>query len=503
MDLNKTLPNPFRKPPTRLSLKKTPLGSSLPALNDPVKVLSALHQAREMFMQLNNSAEEERVRTASRAREESEESKKRLAYMRHLVKTPKRHHHISRSLEVWDSAPPEPPRRVYWSSTTDESQPGAREGATFTQTGTKLVLFGGSSHSIFSDTWILTEALQWRKLTVVEPEPRTGHCAVLFNQQIVVTGGETSFNQYSRHRDCLGTVSTFDPELCVWHQISTAGQGVAIRRYHCSADAGRYIFIHGGMSEKSQCLGDAAVLSLTSLKWKKVDLDGDVPGPRAFHTAVGVFMGARGQDVGREPGIYVFGGIDSAGVQHNSLHLVKQGSRACHWRLLPVHGIPPAARYQHSMTYFPGFNFFAVFGGRQDTVCSSGYRCFNDMHLFNLLTLTWTEVKQHGAVPEGRCSHAAAVFGSKLIVFGGIHNSHYCANSVQVAEMQEDRVESMVQDEKKRKSLILKFELFKVQHRKIPAGRMTRRTTRVKHTPVPMREKNVTFSVIAEERLNR
>ena len=486
------------KPPLHYSLKNTPLGASLPSLSNPSKVLSALLEKRECFLQLNSSAEEERARTASRAREEREQSKRKLNYMRNLVKTPKRRTHVSKSLDTWEP-PPEPvPQEVFWTRFSEERSPLSREGASLTTVGKKVVLFGGASHVFYSDTWQLSEGLGWKKLIQAETEPRTGHSAVCFNQQIVLTGGETAFDQYSHHRFTLGTVSTFDPELAVWHQVSTFGQSVGIRRFHCSADAGRYIFIHGGVGEKGQYLGDSAVLSLTSLKWRKLEQEGELPGLRAFHTAVGVFLASKGPDVGAEPGIYVFGGLDAAGQQHNSLHLVKQGSRASNWRRLPTQGTPPSPRYQHSMTYFPGRNFFVVFGGRQDTPSASGYRCFADMHVFNLISSTWSEIKQHGTVPEARCSHAAACLGSRLIVFGGIHNSHYCANVVEMAETDAEKVTTQVQAEAERLSMMRNFELFKA--RRAQEISRYRRITR-KHTGsiMPFRMSRVTFTVAAEK----
>jgi len=493
MDLSFQIPD-SHKPPLHSSLKNTPLGASLPSLSNPSKVLSALLEKRECFLQLNSSAEEERARTASRAREERESSKRKLNYMRNIVKTPKRKTHISRSLDTWEPPPVPVPQQAFWTNFSEDRSPLSREGATLTTVGKKAVLFGGVSHAIYNDTWQLSEGLGWKKVATAETEPRTGHSAVCFNQQVVLTGGETAFNQYSRHRYTLGSVSTFDPELAVWHQVSTLGQSVGIRRFHCSADAGRYIFIHGGMSEKGQYLDDSAVLSLTSLKWRKLEQEGDLPGLRAFHTAVGVFLASKGLDVGAEPGIYVFGGVDASGKQHNSLYQVKQGSRAAHWRLLPTQGTPPAPRCQHSMTYFPGHNFFVVFGGRQDTPTASGYRCFADLFVFSLLSSTWSEVKQYGAIPEARCSHAAACLGSRLIVFGGIHNSHFCSNSVQIAETNAGKVTTQIQAEDARLSMMRNFELFKA--RRTQETTRHRRVTRLPTNRVqPFRMSRVTFTV--------
>ena len=490
----------MEKPPLRTSLKHTPLGASLPSLSNPSQVLSALFEKRQTFLQMNSSAEIERVKTASRMQEEREQSKRRLNYMRNIVKTPKRRAQISRSLDAWEPPPAAAPTQMFWTKLSDDRGPLSREGASLTAVGKKVLLFGGASHVFYNDTWQLSEGLGWKRVGGSDVEPRTGHSAVCFNQQVVVTGGETTYDQYSKHRYTLGTVSTLEPELAVWHQVSTLGQGIGIRRFHCSADAGHYVFIHGGMNEKSQFLGDCAVLSLSSLKWRKLELEGDPPSPQAFHTAVGVFLASKGPDVGLEPGIYVFGGMDSNGKQHNGLYLVKQGSRAAHWRRLVTQGTPPEPRCQHSMTYFPGRSFFVVFGGRQDTATATGYRCFADMFVFNLMTSTWSEVRQHGSIPEARCSHAAACLGSRLVVFGGINNSHYCANTALMAETDTGKVAVQVQAEATRLSLMHNFELFKLRRTQETSRyrRLTRRCTR-DVTPFAL-NRVVTFSLIREDR---
>eukprot|EP01136_Pigoraptor_vietnamica_P016895 Opistho-1_new@61340 len=83
------------------------------------------------------------------------------------------------------------------------------------------------------------------------------------------------------------------------------------------------------------------------------------------------------------------------------------------WIGVDVSGTPPSARCDHvSVSYN---NAMYVYGGyaEEDGV-------FDDLYKFDVLSHTWSKVNVTGSIPAPRTASQAAVFGSKLVVVGGM-----------------------------------------------------------------------------------
>ena len=50
-------------------------------------------------------------------------------------------------------------------------------------------------------------------------------------------------------------------------------------------------------------------------------------------------------------------------------------------------------------------------------------------------TFTWFEITCLGSVPKERHSHVACLTNSRIAIFGGINNEHYCTSDVYILEM--------------------------------------------------------------------
>ena len=83
-------------------------------------------------------------------------------------------------------------------------------------------------------------------------------------------------------------------------------------------------------------------------------------------------------------------------------------------------GRKPVARKGHSLNFLESRQTFIVFGGISNAggVIGRG-ELFNDVHSFDILTETWTEVTTHGVPPEPRFQHASVVVDNALYIFGG------------------------------------------------------------------------------------
>ena len=84
--------------------------------------------------------------------------------------------------------------------------------------------------------------------------------------------------------------------------------------------------------------------------------------------------------------------------------------------------------------------------------------------MLHLDTFIWTTASIFGTPPESRCGHSAAAMGSRLIIFGGIHNSHYAQNSTFSAELHSNTVTALVQKDKDREEKKRQMELMRLRN---------------------------------------
>ena len=65
-----------------------------------------------------------------------------------------------------------------------------------------------------------------------------------------------------------------------------------------------------------------------------------------------------------DPGVYIFGGMDSESKPKGDLRILKTGKADMVWKTPSCTGKPPVARFLASMTYVRAVNLIAIFGGR-------------------------------------------------------------------------------------------------------------------------------------------
>ncbi|KAK6128175.1 hypothetical protein DH2020_038077 [Rehmannia glutinosa] len=107
--------------------------------------------------------------------------------------------------------------------------------------------------------------------------------------------------------------------------------------------------------------------------------------------------------------LYVFGGYGKDQCQTNQVHVFDTVSMI--WSEPAIKGIPPIPRDSHSCTTV-GDNLF-VFGG------TDGRRPLNDLHILDTSSNTWILPSVRGDGPEPREGHSAALIGKRLFIFGG------------------------------------------------------------------------------------
>ena len=89
------------------------------------------------------------------------------------------------------------------------------------------------------------------------------------------------------------------------------------------------------------------------------------------------------------------------------------------------HGIGPMPRSQHSAAFFD--QYLVIFGGRNDLTFKEIQNvALNDLHLYHVITNTWTAIAMFGEFPSSRWGAKLAASENKLLLFGGMNLNNYC-----------------------------------------------------------------------------
>lgn len=91
------------------------------------------------------------------------------------------------------------------------------------------------------------------------------------------------------------------------------------------------------------------------------------------------------------------------------------------WTKPKTSGTAPQGRDFCSATLLPDGKSVLVFGGSRELGEDAEY--FNDAHIFDTGSGAWSPLAAKGAPPSVRYSHAAALVGNKVFVFGGTEGS--------------------------------------------------------------------------------
>ena len=102
----------------------------------------------------------------------------------------------------------------YWNEEF-EWTPTARQGASFTELGSKCILFGGASHKQMNTLYKLqSEDCTWEEINAYGdlPAPRRGHTLVRYHRELILYGGEKCFNEHLRVREVMGDLCILDAD---------------------------------------------------------------------------------------------------------------------------------------------------------------------------------------------------------------------------------------------------------------------------------------------------
>eukprot|EP01062_Namystynia_karyoxenos_P016242 TRINITY_DN15915_c0_g2_i1.p1 TRINITY_DN15915_c0_g2~~TRINITY_DN15915_c0_g2_i1.p1 ORF type:complete len:441 (+),score=133.26 TRINITY_DN15915_c0_g2_i1:121-1443(+) len=205
-------------------------------------------------------------------------------------------------------------------------------------------------------------------------------------------------------------------ERHLWRQVQCQGQIPSGRIGHSVCNAGNGIlYLWGGVNESceaercSRYLEDFYRYDFHRKEWTQVELTGQPPTGRAFHSAVM----HRGK-------VIIFGGCNGRG-RFNRISRIDGETGVCE-EVQSISGELPATRYCHTAVEYQGR--MLVFGGKCGGRNSN--RRLADMFSFSFDSKEWSVVEPKGEAPSSRSAHTSVIYGNKMLMFGGRDGEGRC-----------------------------------------------------------------------------
>lgn len=246
-----------------------------------------------------------------------------------------------------------------------------------------------------------------RKISGPIPAPRQGHAAAVVEKKVYIFGGSSGSGFGGQHSD-----STSDPIYLndlfllkvgvqvAWERLQQLGDIPCARDGHTLSALGSVLYLFGGSNypESEECLEGLYAYDIGTLSWELCPTQGRQPKVLGHSTAV----------VGDT--LYIFGGIHH-GIASDALYILNTGNLT--WTPLKASGKPPPARCDHACTVI-GEKFYIMGGNGGEKLW------YNDLHVFDTVTLKWEAVNVLGHLPHARSLHTiCAHHGKDIYLFGG------------------------------------------------------------------------------------
>ncbi|KAJ0610878.1 putative kelch-type beta propeller [Helianthus annuus] len=196
-----------------------------------------------------------------------------------------------------------------------------------------------------------------------------------------------------------------------WKKISTTGDKPTPRFNHAAAVIGKKMIVVGGESGNG-LLEDVQVLNFENFSWTTTSSRLYLS-PSSLQLKIPACKGHCLVPWGKK--VLLIGGRTASPSDRVSVWAFDVETEC--WSLMEAKGEIPIARSGH--TAVRAGTLLILFGGEDVK-----RRKLNDLHMFDLKTLTWLPLHCQGTGPSARCNHVAALYDDKLLlVFGGTSKS--------------------------------------------------------------------------------
>ncbi|XP_073029608.1 uncharacterized protein [Primulina eburnea] len=242
---------------------------------------------------------------------------------------------------------------------------------------------------------------------------------VRHNKRLNISNGESLANTSNDYDELIHQSSSDGSELnnCAsgssedWMVLPVSGGKPKARFNHAAAVVGNNMVVVGGESSDG-LLDDVQVLSFDRFSWTKAS-------PKRYLSSTSHLLkipACKGHSLvpwGKK--VLLIGGKTEPASERVTVWAFDMDEE--YWSLTEAKGDIPVARSGHSVVR--ANSVLILFGGED-----SKRRKLNDMHMFDLKSLTWLPLHCTGPRPSPRSNHVAALYDDKiLLVFGGASKS--------------------------------------------------------------------------------
>jgi len=288
--------------------------------------------------------------------------------------------------------------------------------ATTTSAPGALYLFGGYSGS--QELYILHNAhklgtphqehsdVRWQKASVNGVKGRGGHISFLHNSQLYIHGGYTP--ESAMLGDIFAITPTEDDSVFEGTPLQYKGLAQNVeRRWHCGVFVDERLIVHGGWNDGGP-LSDMLMLPWDSMKWSSVELSGEAPSPRRWHSLTALNNNPRQQ--------LLYGGYNGVRTHlFSDFYLMNLESQQ--WVRLDTSGTLPEGRARHSLLPLPDGKTMLLMGG-----LANHKSIERDLFILHTDDMKWSQVDKKTAgplFPALRCAHKAVFVREHGIVVAG------------------------------------------------------------------------------------
>ncbi|KAI8992545.1 hypothetical protein BDB01DRAFT_738618 [Pilobolus umbonatus] len=227
--------------------------------------------------------------------------------------------------------------------------------------------------------------------------PRSGHCAVMIQPDILLLYG--GYHRSSTKKDLFYV----DINGLSASSVSTTGDVPSHRAHAIIVPISNYILLFGGRPLLLEENYDSSVylLNLNSRRWTRMRVEETQPMERSGHTAIT-----------QDGMVYIWGG-QIEGKYFNDLFMLNTSTlnSNARWEQIAYNNEGPEPRSGHISALYE--NTMYIFGG------SNGQTLFNDIWSYDLHTGLWTRLEINGYIPQPRESCASSMVGDIIYIVGG------------------------------------------------------------------------------------
>ncbi|XP_020242016.1 rab9 effector protein with kelch motifs-like isoform X2 [Asparagus officinalis] len=201
--------------------------------------------------------------------------------------------------------------------------------------------------------------------------------------------------------------NVFDTAKKTWSKPLMKGAPPSPRDSHSCTTVGNRLFVFGG-TDGTTPLKDLHVLDTSCNTWIVPAVSGEGPDAREGHSATLV-----------DKRLFIFGGCGKSSDTHQELYfndLYILDTEKFIWERAITSGTPPSPRDSHTCSSWN--RKIIVLGGEDQSDCY-----LSDVYMLDAEALVWKQVNTSGQMLAPRAGHTTVLVGSCLFVFGGFTDS--------------------------------------------------------------------------------